>query len=66
MANTQLKGQVFNRNGVNYLVLEDNDFSASSLRVKTVDARRQISEMPLESIVESVFKTPAGSNRAGR
>ena len=55
MANTQLKGQVFNRDGVNYLVMEDNDFSAASLRVKTVDARRKVSEMPLERIVESVF-----------
>ncbi len=57
MANTQLKGQVFNRDGVNYLVMEDNDFSAASLRVKTVDARRQVSEMPLERIVESVFRS---------
>lgn len=55
MTNTQLKGQVFNRDGVNYLVLDDNDFSASSLRVKTIDASRAITEMNLESIIESVF-----------
>jgi len=55
MTNTQLQGQVFNRDGVNYLVLDDNDWSASTLRVKAIDATRAISEMKLENIVESVF-----------
>ena len=56
MANTQLQGQVFNRDGTNYLVLEDNDWSADTLRVKSVDARRLISEMTLETIMECVFQ----------
>lgn len=59
MANTQLKGQVFNHEGVNYLVIDDNDFSAPSLRVKSVDARREVREMPLENILRSVFRGPA-------
>jgi hypothetical protein len=56
MANTQLRGQVFNHEGVNYLVIDDNDFSAPSLRVKSVDARREVREMPLENILRSVFR----------
>jgi len=60
MANTQLQGQVFNRDGTNYLVLDDNDWSADTLRVKSVDARRLVSEMTLESIMECVFQ---GSNQ---
>ena len=55
MANTQLQGQVFNHEGTNYLVIDDNDFSATSLRVKSIDARREILEMPLESILRSVY-----------
>lgn len=64
MANTQLKGQVFNCDGVNYLVLDDNDWSASTLRVKTIDARRTVSEMTLETVSECVFqdlKQPAAT-----
>ena len=57
MAHTQLKGQVFKRDGVNYLVMEDNDWTAATLRVKSVDARRAVSEMPLENVLESVFRT---------
>jgi len=57
MANTQLQGQVFNRDGINYLVLDDNDWSAATLRVKSVDARRLVSEMSLESIMECVFRS---------
>lgn len=56
MANTQLKGQVFNCRGVNYLVLDDNDWSASTLRVKTVDTHRTVSEMTLETVLECVFQ----------
>jgi len=56
MANTQLQGQVFNHEGTNYLVVDDNDFSAPSLKVKSVDARREIREMPLEEILESVLR----------
>lgn len=64
MANTQLKGQVFNHEGVNYLVIDDNDFSAPSLRVKSVDARREVREMPLDNILKSVFQRPAESDPA--
>ena len=57
MANTQLQGQVFNRDGTNYLVLDDNDWSANTLRVKSVDAKRLICEMTLETILECVFSS---------
>ena len=55
MANTQLQGQVFNRDGINYLVLEDNDWSGDLIRVKSIDARRLISEMTPESILACLF-----------
>jgi hypothetical protein len=57
MANTQLQGQVFNRGGTNYLVLDDNDWSADTLRVKSIDAKRVISEMTLETILDCVFRS---------
>jgi hypothetical protein len=59
MTNSQLQGQVFNRDGVNYLVLEDNDWSATTLRVKRIDTSRTISEMALENIIEAVSATLA-------
>ena len=61
MANTQLQGQVFNRDGINYLVLDDNDWSADLIRVKSIDARRLISEMTPEAIFACLF---ANSDKA--
>ena len=61
MANTQLQGQVFNRDGINYLVLDDNDWSADLIRVKSIDARRLISEMTPEAILACLF---ANSDKA--
>ncbi len=55
MAHTQLQGQVFNRDGTNYLVLDDNDWSAELIRVKSIDARRLISEMTPEVILDCLF-----------
>lgn len=61
MAHTQLQGQVFNRNGTNYLVLDDNDWSADLIRVKSIDAQRGISEMTPETILECLFGQAAAT-----
>lgn len=54
MAYTQLRGQFFKHGGVNYLVMDDNDFMADMLWVKTVDSRRHVCELPLEEVVEAL------------
>ena len=54
MANKQLEGQIFTHNGTNYLVVDDNDWEGSMLKVKSVDTRRQISELPLAVVLEGI------------
>ncbi len=54
MANKQLEGQIFSHNGTNYLVVDDNDWEGSMLKVKSVDTRRQISELPLAVVLEGI------------
>lgn len=54
MAYTQLRGQIFKHGGVNYLVMDDNDFTADMLWVKTVDSRRYVCEMPLDEVVQAL------------
>lgn len=54
MAYTQLQGRVFNYRGESYIVTRDNDWSASHVRVKRVNAQREISEMPLAIVLECV------------
>ncbi len=54
MANKQLEGQIFAHNGTNYLVVDDNDWDGSMLKVKSVDTRRQISELPLAVVLEGI------------
>jgi len=54
MANKQLEGQIFAHNGTNYLVVDDNDWEGSMLKVKSVDTRRQISELPLAVILQGI------------
>lgn len=52
MANKQLEGRIFNHQGRSYLVMKDNDWNATDLKVKSVDGRRQVTTMPLILIQE--------------
>ncbi len=61
MANKQLEGRIFNREGTNYLVLAGNDWNSSTVKVKTVDAKRSVTEMPLKVVLRCV-----GDQRASR
>ncbi len=54
MANKQLEGRIFNREGTNYLVLAGNDWNSGTVKVKTVDAKRTESEMPLKVVLRCV------------
>ena len=51
MANKQLEGRIFNRDGTNYLVLASNDWNSGTVKVKTVDARRAVTQMPLNVVL---------------
>lgn len=62
MANKQLEGQIFNHDGVNYLVVEGNDWDSDTLRVKSVDGRRIIVEMPTEHVQTRLAETNARRN----
>lgn len=61
VANKQLEGQVFSHEGRCYLVMEDNDWDAKDLKVKSVDGRRQITTMPLILIQERLGRRPEQS-----
>ncbi len=54
MANKQLEGRIFNREGTNYMVLEGNDWNSETVKVKTVDARRNTLDMPLKVVLKAV------------
>ena len=54
MANKQLEGRIFNRGGTNYLVLAGNDWNSGTVRVKTVDAKRSVLDMPLQVVLRCV------------
>ncbi len=56
MANRQLEGQLFFHDGTNYLVVDDNDWDSTTLKVKSIDARRLVSELPVAVILEGVRK----------
>jgi hypothetical protein len=58
MGYRHLKGRIFKRDGMNYLVLDDNDWSAERLRVKTVDASQRVVELPARDILRSVYPLP--------
>ncbi len=51
MANRQLEGRIFNREGTNYLVLAGNDWNSGTVKVKTVDAKRTVTDMPLKVVL---------------
>ena len=54
MANKQLEGRIFNREGTNYLVLEGNNWNSGTVKVKTVDAKRAVFDMPLNVVLRCV------------
>ena len=54
MANKQLEGRIFNREGTNYLVLAGNDWNSGTVKVKTVDAKRTVFDMPLKVVLRAV------------
>lgn len=54
MANKQLEGRIFNREGTNYLVLAGNDWNSGTVRVKRVDARKTELDMPLKVVLRCV------------
>ncbi|MGD8418242.1 MAG: hypothetical protein PVH91_14375 [Pseudomonadales bacterium] len=60
MANKQLEGRIFNRDGTNYLVLAANDWNSDTIRVKTVDARRRVMEMPVKVVLRCMGAVAAG------
>ncbi len=62
MANKQLEGQIFTHDGTNYLVVDDNDWEANTLKVKSVDAKRQISELPLAVVLAGIHQKQARYN----
>lgn len=61
MANKQLEGRIFNRDGTNYLVLSGNDWNSGTVKVKTVDAERTVFDMPLKVVLRCV-----GDERSAR
>jgi hypothetical protein len=54
MANKQLEGRIFNRKGTNYLVLAGNDWNSGTVKVKTVDTKREVFDMPLKVVLRCV------------
>jgi len=54
MANKQLEGRIFNRGGTNYLVLAGNDWNSGTVKVKSVDARRNVLDLPLQVVLRCV------------
>jgi hypothetical protein len=55
----ELGGLIFKHDGRNYLVLEDNQWEADHLFVKSVDARKETQLMP-----RSVIATQVAAGRA--
>ncbi len=49
--NNHLKGRIIQRDGVSYLVLQDNDTSAEWLRVKTVGPKPEVLRMRREDVL---------------
>ncbi len=55
MANKQLEGRIFNRDGTNYLVLAGNDWNSGTVKVKSVDTKRAVFDMPLKVVLRCVI-----------
>lgn len=46
----QLQGAIFKVDGTSYLVLQDNQWDADELKVRTIDAERKLTSMPRAKI----------------
>jgi hypothetical protein len=46
MTAQHLKGRIFHREGVNYLVMDDNDWKADILNVRSINAKRRCTTYP--------------------
>jgi hypothetical protein len=57
MAHRQLEGKIFSHNGTSYLVMSENDWTADSLKVKRVDARRDVIKMKLSTVLGCMGKS---------
>jgi hypothetical protein len=55
MANTHLNGRTFNYEGHCYLIVEDNDWDASELKVKRLDGTRTQTSLPVDNVMRCVF-----------
>jgi len=55
---TNLKGRIFSDAGISYLVLQDQGDSPEWLKVKSLNARREVRQMHLED-VRRHLKQPA-------
>ncbi len=54
MTTSQLKGQIFAKQGTSYLVVDENDWSADMLNVRAIDAGKKLCQMPREEILKRV------------
>jgi hypothetical protein len=51
MTAQHLKGRIFHREGVNYLVMDDNDWKADILNVRSINAKRRVYHVPKAEII---------------
>jgi hypothetical protein len=51
-ADRQLQGAIFKVDGTSYLVLQDNQWDAEELKVRSIDADRKLTSMPRAKIKE--------------
>ena len=54
MTTSQLKGQIFSKQGTSYLVVDENDWSADMLNVRAIDPGKKLSRMPRLEILQRV------------
>jgi hypothetical protein len=54
---SQLEGRIFNHDGRIYLVVKDNDWRADTVKVKTVDRHRDLKELPVKTVFQSVAQS---------
>ena len=57
--NTYLEGRIFSHDGWSYLVIEDNDWSRSTVKVKTLDRHRALKEFPVTTVIQQIAQSPS-------
>ena len=55
--NTYLEGRIFSHDGRSYLVIEDNDWSGRTLKVKTLDRHRALKEFPVTTVMQQTTQS---------